>query len=118
MVPGPLGLAHTWQPGIARRGRCRPPPAAALRKLQLSLALGTRGLLPLPAPAASPRRAPLLRPPSSASGRTWGAGAVQAGAGLRAPSSSGGPGQGQQGEGECQGRRSPRSRKSRFKDWP
>lgn len=90
MVRGPPGLAHTRRPGIARSGLCRPPPVAALRKLQLSLALGTRRSLPLPAPAASPRRAPSLRPPSSAPGP---------GAGRRAPSSSGGRGQGQRGEG-------------------
>ena len=68
MVRGPPGLAHTRRPGIARSGLCRPPPVAALRKLRLSLALGARRSLPLPAPAASPRRAPSLRPPSSASG--------------------------------------------------
>lgn len=68
MVRGPPGLAHTRQPGIARRGRCRPPPAAALLKLLLSLALGTRRSMPLRATAVSPRRAPSLRPPSSASG--------------------------------------------------
>lgn len=92
---GPLGSAHTRRPRIARRGLCRPPPAAALRELLPSLALGTRRSLPLPAPAvlhaAPPHLAGLPRPLALA----WGAGAVQAGAGRRAPSSSGGRGQGQ-----------------------
>lgn len=68
MVRGPPGLAHSRRRSIAWRGRCGPPPAGVLRKLLLSLALGTRRSLLLPAPAASSRRAPLLRPPSSASG--------------------------------------------------
>lgn len=99
MVRGPPGLAHTRQPGIALRGRCRLPPAAALLELLLSLALGTRRSMPLRATAASPRRAPSLRPPSSASGPGVESKALQTGAGRRAPTSSGGRGQGQRGEG-------------------
>lgn len=104
MVRGPPGLAHTRQPGIARRGHCRLPPAAALLKLLLSLALGTRRSMPLRATAASPPH--FVRVPRPLA-RAWRARAVQTGAGRRAPSSSGGRGKGQRGEGGCQGRQAP-----------
>ena len=107
MVRGPPGLAHSRRPGIARLGLCRPPRVSALRKLQLSLALGTRRSLLPPAAAPDPARARQLlhaAPPHFAClplppARAWGAGAVPAGAGRGAPSSSGGRGQGQPGEG-------------------
>lgn len=117
MVRGPPGLAHTRQPGIALRGRCRLPPAAALLELLLSLALGTRRSMPLRATAASPRRAPSLRPPSSASGPGVESKALQTGAGAGRRPAREGAGRGNGGRG-VSGTPSPRSRKSRFKDWP
>lgn len=109
MVRGPPGLAHTRQPGIALRGRCRLSLAAALLELLLSLALGIRRSLPLWATAASPRRAPSLRPPSSASGPGVESKAVQTGAGRRTPDADqlGRARAGATGGGGCQGRRAP-----------